>query len=315
MGTAAGVVVMRISGIPYVQGVNAYTDQDGRKYGIAIHNTSNNASAEAEASYATRRTDRVSAHLYCDHDSVIQSLDTDSKAGHAGSSTGNEHAVAVEITGFNGWSRDHWLSHVAWDKLGAALAQVVRHYGIAVRRARVDEMVANPKVRAFYSHDDMRRAWGGTDHTDPGPSFPWDRLFAAVNAALGGSGTSTGDDDMEQTEALTQGNPGYAGHQLATAWAFTWEAAARAKTNTDLLLAAAVADETRDKATLAAVQALTVATGNDPTPILDAITAARTETHDLIIGLQRQLSEVQARNARLAEALAAAGGALDAADD
>ena len=191
---------MRITGVPYVQGVNAYADQDGRKYGIAIHNTSNDAAAEAEASYATRRTDRVSAHLYCDHDSVIQSLDTDSKAGHAGSSTGNENAVAVEITGFNHWSRDYWLTHVAWDKLGAALAQVCRRYGVAVRRASVAEMVANPKVRAFYGHDDMRRAWGGTTHTDPGPNFPWDRLFAAVNAALGNGDTSTGDDDMSYND-------------------------------------------------------------------------------------------------------------------
>lgn len=187
---------MRITGVPYVQGRNAYVDADGTKYGIAIHNTSNDASAEAEARYATRRTDGISAHLYCDGDSVIQSLDTDSRAGHAGSSTGNENAVAVEITGFNGWSRTTWLGNVAWDKLGAALAQVCRRYGVAVRRASVQEMRDNPKVRAFYSHDDMRRAWGGTTHTDPGPNFPWDRLFAAVSAALGGSAAPTGDDEM-----------------------------------------------------------------------------------------------------------------------
>jgi hypothetical protein len=46
-------------------------------------------------------------------------------------------------------------------------------------------MKANPRVKAFYSHDDMRRAWGGTTHTDPGANFPWDKLFAVVNAALG----------------------------------------------------------------------------------------------------------------------------------
>jgi hypothetical protein len=45
-------------------------------------------------------------------------------------------------------------------------------------------MKSNPKVRAFYGHDDMRRAWGGTTHTDPGGGFPWDRLFAAVNEHL-----------------------------------------------------------------------------------------------------------------------------------
>lgn len=189
---------MRIPGVPYVQGRNDYTDGDGRKYGIAIHNTSNDATAEGEASYATRRADGISAHLYVDRDSVVQSLDTDDRAGHAGSSNGNQHAVAVEITGVNGWTRQQWLDRVAWAKLGAALAHVVRKYGIAVRRASVAEMRANPRVRAFYGHDDMRRAWGGTTHTDPGPTFPWDRLFQAVNAAL------DGEDDMALSEKETR---------------------------------------------------------------------------------------------------------------
>lgn len=185
---------MRIPGIPYVQGRNSYSDPDGKKFGIAIHNTSNTASAEAEASYATRRTDGVSSHFYCDADSVIQSLDTTAKAGHAGSGSGNNNAVAVEITGTNDRSRDWWLRNVAWDLLGEVLAQVCRAYSIQVRRASVAEMTGNPQVRAFYSHDDMRRAWGGTTHTDPGPGFPWDRLFGAVNAALGGATPTEGDD-------------------------------------------------------------------------------------------------------------------------
>ncbi|MDG4790364.1 peptidoglycan recognition family protein [Micromonospora sp. WMMD1102] len=192
---------MRIPGVPYVQGRNDYSDSDGRKYGVAIHNTSNDATAEQEASYATRRTDGISAHLYVDRDSVVQSLDTEDRAGHAGSSEGNNHAVAVEITGVNGWTRQQWLDRVAWDKLGAALAHVVRKYGVAVRRASVAEMRNNPKVRAFYGHDDMRRAWGGTTHTDPGSNFPWDKLFSSVNAALGNS-TKTGEDDMSRRDAL-----------------------------------------------------------------------------------------------------------------
>ena len=56
------------------------------------------------------------------------------------------------------WVRYPWLSNVAWDALGRVLATVCRAYGIAVRRATVGEMRSNPKVRAFYSHDDMRRA-------------------------------------------------------------------------------------------------------------------------------------------------------------
>jgi N-acetyl-anhydromuramyl-L-alanine amidase AmpD len=191
---------MRVAGIPFVQGRNDYPDMDGKKFGIAIHNTSNDASDTAEAAYATRRTDGVSSHFYCDQDSVTQSLDTDVRAGHAGSRIGNDNAISVEITGANAWSRSTWLSSVAWDALGRVLAQVCTHHGIAVRRASVTEMIDNPKVKAFYSHDDMRRAWGGTTHTDPGPNFPWDRLFAAVNAALSLT-PPTGADDMTPDQA------------------------------------------------------------------------------------------------------------------
>ncbi|SCL21516.1 peptidoglycan recognition protein family protein [Micromonospora inyonensis] len=188
---------MIVSGVRYVAGRNAYSDRDSTKCGIAIHNTSNDASAEQEASYATRRTDEVSAHFYVDADSVIQSLDTRARAGHAGSSTGNENAIAVEITGVNGWTREQWLQRVAWDRLAQVLAVVCREYDIAPRRATVVEMTSNPRVRAFYGHDDMRRAWGGTTHTDPGPNFPWDHLLTKVQHALAGE-----DDDMPSADEV-----------------------------------------------------------------------------------------------------------------
>ncbi|MEU4214048.1 peptidoglycan-binding domain-containing protein [Actinoplanes sp. NPDC026623] len=178
----------RIPGVPFIEGRNDYHDTDGRKYAICIHNTSNNASDTAEANYARRRTDGVSSHLYADADSVTQSLELTDKAGHVGSRQGNENAYAVEIVGANGKPRSWWLANVAWDRLGLALAWIIRNdpdlAGFQVRRASVAEMRRNPKVKAFYAHDDARRAWGHTTHTDPGPHFPWDRLFKAVNDGL-----------------------------------------------------------------------------------------------------------------------------------
>lgn len=186
---------MRVPGIPYVQGKNDYSDADGKKYGIAIHNTSNDASDEGEASYATRRTDGISSHFYCDKDSVTQSIDTKDRVGHAGSKNGNENAIAVEITGANAKTRQWWLANVAWDKLAQTLAYVIKNdpnlSGFQVRRASVAEMKANPKIKAFYSHDDMRRAWGGTTHVDPGSNFPWDHFLSRVKNAL-----SPVEDDM-----------------------------------------------------------------------------------------------------------------------
>ena len=212
---------MRVSTIPFVPGRNAYVDRDGKKFGIAIHNTSNDASDAGEASYARRRTDGTSSHLYVDNDSVTQSLDTTKRAGHAGSTHGNENAIAVEITGGNGKSRAWWLANVDWVELGQVLATVIRAHwpdgSFKVRRATVAQMKANPKVRAFYGHDDMRRAWGGTTHTDPGPNFPWDRLFQVVNDALdkpkskpkpkpGPAGTRPGARTLELVSPMMRGD-------------------------------------------------------------------------------------------------------------
>lgn len=172
---------MRISYIPYIEGRNDYDDRDDTKYAIAIHSTENDASAEGEASYAQRRTDGTGAHFYADQDSVVQSMDTRyDRAGHAGSYEGNEHAVAVEICGFSRWSREQWLRSVHWDLLGRVLADVCREYGIPIVRPAVSAMRSNPKVKGFYGHNDMRLAWGETTHTDPGPNFPWDKLFQSV---------------------------------------------------------------------------------------------------------------------------------------
>jgi N-acetyl-anhydromuramyl-L-alanine amidase AmpD len=189
---------MRVPFIPYIQGRNDYTDSDGLKFGLAWHNTSNDASDEAEASYATRRTDGVSSHFYADGDSVTQSIDTAHKVGHAGSKQGNDNAICFEIRGANGWTRAQWLAGVDWDELAKVAAYVIRAHwpdgSFQNRRATVAEMRANPKVKAHYGHDDMRQAWGGTTHTDPGPGFPWDHLIAKVGTALGQTPQQEGTD-------------------------------------------------------------------------------------------------------------------------
>lgn len=185
---------MRIAGVAYVPGRWDYTDWDGRHYGIAIHCTDNTAADINEAHYAQTRADGTSAHLYVDADSVTQSLPLTARAGHAGSAEGNDNAIAVEITGRTSWSRAKWLASVDWSDLARALAWIIRNdpdfRGFQVRRATVAEMRRNPRVQAFYDHNQMRLAWGGTTHTDPGPNFPFDHLIKVVNAALGKPATT-----------------------------------------------------------------------------------------------------------------------------
>lgn len=221
---------MRVPGIPFIQGKNRYGTS--KKYAIAIHCTANTASARNEASYATRRTDGVSAHFFADDREVIQSLDTADIAGHAGSWQGNTYSIAVEITGHVHWSRDRWLKSVAWDKLARVLAIVSRHHNIPPVWVTVEQMKANPKVRGAYDHNQMRLAWGGTDHTDPGPNFPWDHLLNVWKRELQGEGgMATAQDLVEAllkadriTNDINPGEPGKPGYnpQMTVAWALRY---------------------------------------------------------------------------------------------
>jgi hypothetical protein len=175
---------MRVSSVTFIEGRNGRTPTTP-KYAIAIHNTSNKGTARNEASYATRREDGIGSHFYADRIETLQSVDTSKYVWHAGSSAGNHNAIAVEIVGTNDKSRQWWLDNVNWQQLGQTLATLAHEYDIPVRRCSVAEMRANPKIKGFYSHNDMRQAWGGTSHDDPGPNFPWDVLFNYINTALG----------------------------------------------------------------------------------------------------------------------------------
>lgn len=190
-----------------------------RKKYITIHNTSNDATAEGEASYAMRRTDGTSSHYYVDHDSIVQSLNTDWCAGHVGSAQGNTYGISYEITGVNGWTREQWLSDVAWQLLAKQIAVDCVQFGISVRQLSIAEMRAGAAT-GFITHDQARLAWGGTTHTDPGPNFPMDHLLALVADLIG-------DDDMSLDEPIgaDYAPPGYGQHKVRTALGYSWRAA------------------------------------------------------------------------------------------
>jgi N-acetyl-anhydromuramyl-L-alanine amidase AmpD len=150
---------------------------------VAIHNTSNDATAEEEASYAKRRGDSVSSHYYVDNNSLLQSLDTALRAYHAGSTIGNSQAIAYEITGTNSKTRSWWLANVAWPLLARQIAADCREHDIEPRLLTVAEIKAGSRT-GIITHDQMRLAWGGTTHTDPGANFPLDHLLALVQAEM-----------------------------------------------------------------------------------------------------------------------------------
>lgn len=183
---------MSIPELSYVKylgtGRNYRRDSNGRAVGtkkkyIALHNTSNSAPAKNEASYGTRRTDSVSSHFYVDDVEAYQSLPTEWVAWHAGSNTGNSYAVAIEITGTN--ATNNWLGDPDDIDMAARItADECKKWGISNRLLSVAEMKAG-NASGIVTHNNMRLAWGGTDHTDPGSNFPYAYFMAKVAEYLG----------------------------------------------------------------------------------------------------------------------------------
>lgn len=153
---------------------------DGPPLWIVVHDMEASESsdrAESTAAYfASGAGGRyVSSHYCVDDNSVIQCVRLADTAWTVGNRPGNNRGINWEFAGFARQTRAQWL-----DAFGLAMfrqaAPYIRddaaRFGIPVRRCSVADLRAfRPGVT---SHNDLRLAFGGTTHTDPGPNFPWD---------------------------------------------------------------------------------------------------------------------------------------------
>lgn len=155
---------------------------------IFIHTTEGSEgrrSAEDGASYDQRRTDGTSTHFFVDSDSVIQCVYTWDRA-HAARSHGNAVGIQIEVCGRAGQTTAQWA-----DAASLPTIENVARLCVALRKkygkARFPLINLTPaQLRAgkhgFAEHYDATRAWPqdhGT-HNDPGPNFPWKRLFTLI---------------------------------------------------------------------------------------------------------------------------------------
>jgi hypothetical protein len=162
---------------------------------IFIHTTEGSEgreSAENGAAYDSRRTDQTSTHFFVDQDSTIQCVYTKDEA-HAARTHGNDKGIQIEVCGKAGQTKAQWT-----DAASAGAIEQCARLGVAIRKkygkARFPLVNLTPaELRAgkngFAEHYDATKAWpgdGGT-HTDPGPNFPWSKLFARITELEGAS--------------------------------------------------------------------------------------------------------------------------------
>lgn len=114
-----------------------------------------------------------------------------------GNNAGNVQGLNLSFTTYSANTRAQWLAQEKMLRAGATVvADWCKKYNIPAVKVTTG--------RGICGHGDMR-AFGGTDHTDPGSNFPWDVFIKYVKSAMGGTTTggdtaSKGDDMSAQAE-------------------------------------------------------------------------------------------------------------------
>lgn len=128
--------------------------------------------------WAGSTSPKTSCHYVVDPREVIQCVGDHTIAFHCGS---NSNTIGVEFCDEQTGSARRWDdadSQMILKRGARLVAELSLAYGIAVKRPSITALKLRGK-HGIYSHDDSRRAFGNTSHTDP-RDFPWDRFMGMV---------------------------------------------------------------------------------------------------------------------------------------
>ena len=126
----------------------------------------------------------VSSHYCVDDNSIIQCVRLGDVAWTVGNRPGNNRGINWEFTGFARQTAPQWGDAFSMAMLARAApywAADAKRFGIPIERRTVDELKAFKP--GLTTHNDLRLAFGGTTHTDPGPNFPWSSFISMIRGA------------------------------------------------------------------------------------------------------------------------------------
>lgn len=182
--------------------------------------------AENTAAYFANPTDgrQVSAHYCVDNNSAVQCVREQDVAWTVGNRPGNNRGVNFELAGRARQTRAQWLDPygLAMFNIAAPIAaHSMTRWSIPNRWCTVADLRA--RRAGHTTHNDLRVAFGGTTHTDPGPNFPHDHVLAVVDAALKGGAVTTPKTLEEKVDQILAWI-NYSGETMSWRWdAVAWE--------------------------------------------------------------------------------------------
>lgn len=134
---------------------------------VVIHNTANDASAQNEISYMTRNDKETSFHYAVDEKEIVQGIEENRNAWHAGDGNGpgNRKGIAIEIC----WSKSGGEKFIKAEQNAAELAaSILKRYGWGIDK--------------LTKHQDYSGKYCPHRTLDMG----WDRFKAMVQGYLDG---------------------------------------------------------------------------------------------------------------------------------
>lgn len=131
--------------------------------------------------FATRSPgNKASAHLCIDSNSIVQCVwDRDVAFAAPGA---NSDGIQIELAGYSSQTREQWLDpfgQAMFTRAARACAQYCAKYNIPPKHLSNAELAQG--LRGIVGHVQVSAVYHKSDHTDPGPNFPWDAFMALVN--------------------------------------------------------------------------------------------------------------------------------------
>jgi len=140
-------------------------------------------------------TNVAAYHWVCDADSVIPLAPENVIANHAAGA--NRFSIGVCLTGRAGQTAEEWADEMSAPTVESAArltGERAQALGIPLRRLSSDELKAGES--GICGHINVHEAFHKTDHTDPGPQFPWDRFLALAQDQTNTTPSTEVDPDM-----------------------------------------------------------------------------------------------------------------------
>lgn len=161
------------------------SNDDGLRSGppraLCVHTQEGDSSADGLARYQLNRSAGGSYHVIIDATGRMVRSNDDGYIPWSAGWTGNRVALHVCLTGYARFSRDEWLARSPQlDRLADWLRHNSRAYGIPLVRIGPDQLRGSGK--GVCGHDDISKAWGESDHWDPGPGLPYDVILSRAGA-------------------------------------------------------------------------------------------------------------------------------------